>query len=117
MKECPHCAQPVAELAVVCPSCRSLIDPSVDVAHEPVAEPDRSSAPDYGNFIGIGGVIAVIGLLVMLGSDGSGGETVGWVVMCLGLMVLFVGLVGLGVYIGLRQFDRWQTDGKAPGQP
>ena len=119
MKECPHCAQPVGELAVVCPSCKSVIDPSHEVARKLVAaENARSNPPDPGLFILSGAAVAVIGLVVVLASDdGSGGVAVGWVVMAVGLLVLLVGVVAYGVYIGLRQFDQWQRAAEESGQP
>jgi hypothetical protein len=114
MTNCPHCGGPIGELAVVCPTCRAAVAPDgalVSLAEEP----GRDSVPDHGNYIIAGLVIGIVGALIMIGAGTGEGDDDTWAVLGLivgafGGMVLFVGLVGLGVYVGMRQFDDWQTN-------
>ena len=117
MKACPHCGGPIGELAVVCPTCRAAINP--DSAPMIAAEPEKESVPDHGNYIIAGLVIGIIGAFILIGTDQSGEDTwavLGLIVGAIGAMVLFVGLVGLGVYVGMRQFDHWQTNERQQSQ-
>jgi hypothetical protein len=111
MKACPHCGEEIAQLAVWCPHCRSQVE-AKEIAVEP-SLPIPPSTPDYGGYILAGGSLTVMGVGVVVAaasSDADSGVVVGSIIAAIGGMALFVGLVGLGVYIGMRQFDLWQRN-------
>lgn len=100
MQVCAHCGELAANLAERCPACGR----ELRVTAEPVQAPVyREPAPDYAGYL----VVGVLGLIAGIFVQALGEPVVGVVITAIASGLLLVGLIGHGVYLGMRQFREW----------
>jgi hypothetical protein len=114
MKTCPHCDASLPNLAEQCPQCRQY------VAERRTSRSDLIGAssgpewpgvsadpvPDYRGYLGLGAGVVALGMLIALSGE-NGAAVLGLVLLAAGGVPLLIGIVGCGVYVGLRQHTDW----------
>ena len=112
MKYCPHCAGEVAELAVVCPHCRSAISPEAGSRRAAAAAlVESAERPEPVGFLVLGGIACLLAVGMIAAGD-DGWDIAGLLLGLLGFLTALTGVVAIGVYVGMRNFEHWQRTGR-----
>jgi hypothetical protein len=103
-----HCDASIPNLAEQCPECRQYVaqrrpgDRAAVTSWPGPTDP----VPDYNGYFLLGAALSVIGVLIAASGE-RGAAVVGGLLGLAGGVLLLIGGIGLGVYIGLRRHTDW----------